>query len=199
MAEDVLTIETLNERLNLMPQLHDELDEQITTTLQGQDRKDVKNIKTATLILIKLYLNKMIKNQARYGKTSTQDEQIHFIEGEEAYELFYALDSSTHVEELELSEKMILKYDEDIETILDIRGKLTPFINVAIEKYDDFSNDLDLIIEYIFKEDDKILSHLTDSTFRENELNPLINKVIKSLYNNHQFGDFGVIIAEQAE
>ena len=46
----------------------------------------------------------MIKNQARYGETSTNDDHLHFIEGRHAYQLFYALDSSMHVEELELSE-----------------------------------------------------------------------------------------------
>ena len=43
-----------------------------------------------------------------------------------------------HVEELELSEDLLAKYDADIERLLNVRGQLTPFINVAIETFDSF-------------------------------------------------------------
>nr|MDK7244259.1 hypothetical protein [Staphylococcus lugdunensis] len=70
MSADILTTDVLQARLNLMPQIHDELEAQIKEQLQGQNRKDIAHIKEATIVLIKLHITKMIKNQARYGETS---------------------------------------------------------------------------------------------------------------------------------
>ncbi|MDU3139780.1 MAG: hypothetical protein E7B17_10820, partial [Staphylococcus lugdunensis] len=74
MSADILTTDVLQARLNLMPQIHDELEAQIKEQLQGQNRKDIAHIKEATIVLIKLHITKMTKNQARYGETSTNDD-----------------------------------------------------------------------------------------------------------------------------
>ena len=196
MSADILTTDVLQARLNLMPQIHDELEAQIKEQLQGQNRKDIAHIKEATIVLIKLHITKMIKNQARYGETSTNDDHLHFIEGRHAYQLFYALDSSMHVEELELSEDLLAKYDADIERLLNVRGQLTPFINVAIETFDSFSEDLDLTIEYHFKTYPDILTMVQDKEFRLHKFDSLIEEAFKQLATTHQYGDFGTAMAQ---
>ena len=88
------------------------------------------------------------------------------------------------------------KYDADIERLLNMRGQLTPFINVAIETFDSFSEDLDLTIEYLFKTYPDILTMVQDKEFRLHKFDSLIEEAFKQLATTHQYGDFGTAMAQ---
>lgn len=55
------------------------------------------------MILIKLYLYKLSKNKARYGKATSKSSFIHMLNDEEAYYAFHEFNSDIEIEELALT------------------------------------------------------------------------------------------------
>ena len=75
----------------------------IIRTLSEKEPNNITYIKNATLILIKLYLYKLSKNKARYGKATSKSSFIHMLNDEEAYYAFHEFNSDIEIEELALT------------------------------------------------------------------------------------------------
>lgn len=103
MEDHILSLNLLDNRLNKLVHIHNDLYDEADQTLDEKEPNNTTYIKNATLILIKLYLYKLSKNKARYGKATSKNSLIHMLNDEEAYYVFHEFNSDIEIEELALT------------------------------------------------------------------------------------------------
>lgn len=151
------------------------------------------------MILIKLYLYKLSKNKARYGKATSKNSLIHMLNDEEAYYAFHEFNSDIEIEELALTPNLEKKYEEDVLSLLNIRGKLTPFMNVSedVWEFEKFNEDITLVIRNIIKNNDGILSEILEDNYRKEKLDEVIKLTFIDTYQTRNMNNKASNVAEK--
>lgn len=187
-TQNILTLYLLNQRLDKMIQFHNELFTEADEKLDENETENIIYIKNAAFILIKLYLCKLCKNQARYGEVKPQSSHIYTLADEEVYFAFHEFQSEKVLDEIQLSPQLEQKYDQDIFRLLNIRGKVTPFINPNEnpQDFEIFMEDIALILKKIFKNNKDILTQVLNDDFRTNHLDKVIKRAFIEVYQTNK-------------
>lgn len=199
MEDHTLSLDLLNNRLGQLVHIHNDLHEEADQTLDEKEPNNIIYIKNATLILIKLYLYKLSKNKARYGKTTPQDSVINMLNDEEAYYAFHEFNSDIDIEELELTPNLEKKYEEDALSLLNIRGKLTPFMKVDedVLGFEIFNEDITLVMRNIIKNNDGILLKILEDDYRKEKLDEVIKRAFIDTFQTKSMNDKASNVAEK--
>ncbi|MGX0052740.1 hypothetical protein ACUXTG_001533 [Staphylococcus capitis] len=199
MEKHTLSLDLLNNRLNQLVHIHNDLHEEANQTLDEKEPNNIIYIKNATLILIKLYLYKLSKNKARYGKTTPQDSLIHILNDKEAYYAFHEFNCDIEIEELALTPNLEKKYEEDALSLLNIRGKLTPFMDINEDAlgFEIFNEDITLVMRNIIKNNDGILIKILEDDYRIEKLDEVIKRAFIDTFQKKSMNDKASNVAEK--
>lgn len=199
MEDYILSLNLLDNRLNKLVNIHNDLHDEADQTLDEKEPSNITYIKNVTLILIKLYLYKLSKNKARYGKAISKNSLIHMLNDEEAYYAFHEFNSDLEIEELALTPNLEKKYEEDALSLLNIRGKLTPFMNVNedVWEFEKFNEDITLVMRNIIKNNDGILTEILEDNYRKEKLDEVIKLTFIDTYQTRNMNNKASNVAEK--
>ena len=121
------------------------------------------------------------------------------LKDEEAYYAFYEFNSDLEIEELALTPNLEKKYEEDALSLLNIRGKLTPFMNVNedVWEFEKFNEDITLVIRNIIKNNDGILTEILEDNYRKEKLDEVIKLTFIDTYQTRNMNNKASNVAEK--
>ena len=121
------------------------------------------------------------------------------LKEEEAYYAFYEFNSDLEIEELALTPNLEKKYEEDALSLLNIRGKLTPFMNVSedVWEFEKFNEDITLVIRNIIKNNDGILTEILEDNYRKEKLDEVIKLTFIDTYQTRNMNNKASNVAEK--
>lgn len=84
-------------------------------------------------------------------------------------------------------------------SLLNIRGKLTPFMNVSedVWEFEKFNEDITLVIRNIIKNNDGILSEILEDNYRKEKLDEVIKLTFIDTYQTRNMNNKASNVAEK--
>lgn len=121
------------------------------------------------------------------------------LNDEEAYYAFHEFNSDLEIEELALTPNLEKKYEEDALSLLNIRGKLTPFMNVNedVWEFEKFNEDITLVMRNIIKNNDGILTEILEDNYRKEKLDEVIKLTFIDTYQTRNMNNKASNVAEK--
>ena len=112
---------------------------------------------------------------------------------------FHEFNSDLEIEELALTPNLEKKYEEDALSLLNIRGKLTPFMNVSedVWEFEKFNEDITLVMRNIIKNNDGILTEILEDNYRKEKLDEVIKLTFIDTYQTRNMNNKASNVAEK--
>lgn len=84
-------------------------------------------------------------------------------------------------------------------SLLNIRGKLTPFMNVSedVWEFEKFNEDITLVIRNIIKNNDGILTEILEDNYRKEKLDEVIKLTFIDTYQTRNMNNKASNVAEK--